>query len=225
MDQLSAFQQTSFYEYITFVASSMLFSVLFFLGIAQYNYVTGEFSFIIDISEISTGIVVLGFIIFYLISHIYGQTISAVSEKIIGKPLKWLNKKVLKHQDFKGSFKHITSKIDVINNLPENKKNNKWTIIYYILSKNQDVGTDLLRRYAREKVSRVNSMNFLILLLVSIFAKFHPLCQGEDCHSVFYYWITTIILFICFLISCYEYFQRKCWNSDLIIKTAPVFLT
>lgn len=224
MDQLSSYQQTSFYEYITFVASSMLFLVLFFLGITHYNYVTHRFIFPIDTSVMSTGVVVLGFIIFFLISHIYGQTISAISEKVIGKPLKWLNKKLFKHPDFKGSFKHITSKIDGIDNLPEKKKNNKWTIIYYILSKNNEVGTDLLRRYAREKVSRINSMNFLILLLISIYAKFNAFFHIEDCYSIFEYWQTTIVLFLFFIISCYEYFQRKCWNSDLLIKTAPIFL-
>ena len=225
MDQLSSFQQTSFYEYITFVASSMLFSVLFFIGITHYNHVTHEFIFPINLYSLSTGVVVFGFIIFFLISHIYGQTISAVSEKVIGKPLKWLNKKIFKHPDFKGSFSNITTIIDTTNCLPDNKKNNKWTIVYYILSKNKEVGTDLLRRYAREKVSRVNSMNFLILLLISIFAKFTTLIQIENCTSIFEYWTTTIVFFILFLTSCYEYFQRKCWNSDLLIKTAPIFLS
>ncbi|WP_420601503.1 hypothetical protein [Flagellimonas sp.] len=224
MDQLSTFQQTSFYEYITFVASSMLFSVLLMIGLSQYDSTDGELFFLMDKTKLTTGISVLVIFIFLMISHIYGQTVSALSEKVIGKPLKWINKKIIKHPDFKGKYDKIVAKIDTSSLVPNSKKNNKWTLLYFILSKNKDVGTDLMKRYAREKVSRINSMNFLILFLLSIWVKIFPVYGEKFYPSLFSLWSTSIILLIVFLIFCYEYFQRRCWNSDLLTKSIAVFL-
>jgi len=224
MDQFSSIQQTSFYEYIAFVASSMLFLVLILIGLSEYNSNTNKFEFFFDLSKLSTGITILIFIVFLMLSHIYGQFISALSEKMIGKPIKFLNKKIFKNKDFNGKFKNITSRIDTASILPDSKSNNKWTVIYFILSKNKDVGSDLLKRYAREKVARVNSLNFLILLIISIIFKVSHLIHSNEIKNIFEYWVTTLAIFILFILFCYEYFQRKSWNSDLVIKTASVFV-
>ena len=116
--------------------------------------------------------------------------------------------------------------MDLVSIYLKNKKNNKWTLIFHIINVAPAIGTDIVKRQARERLARINAFNMIAITIVctvgviirsldsEIFQQYNDILKVPSAYFI-------VICFLFSLIFSYEYYKRRCWNNDLLIKVLP----
>jgi len=211
-----------FYDLIVFVSPSILLILGILIGVQEWSieFIKNNFK---NISTIDF-IVVLSFM--FYVSYEYGRLAEALSSPFVSDIVRFLHKKkVLKDSDFYLDLSNEIEKIELPISLDNKRRNSKWTIYFYAILLAPHIGTDLLKRYAWEKLSRSSAFTFLLLFFISfvfvifnLFKDFGMLC-GKYGFSSFYFLIISFLLTIA---TFYEYYRRNSWNNDLLIKVLPI---
>jgi len=199
-----------FYDLIVYYGSS----IVFFIGLIFLSFDFGAIR-----SFLST-LDVLGKIILLLVAlsacYIYGQLSSMLSYYLIKKPvnriIKLLNPK--QRRDYFFEYSQLLDDFPVFSTLSSKKDKNYWSLIYYIKILRPDIGDDLLKRYARVKISRINALNtFMLLVYLGLMSLFRNL-QTHIQNPV----IIALILLFFVILFLLEFYQRQCWFGDITVK-------
>lgn len=219
----------SLYEIIAYFGSACVLTALIFLGFVQGEALEHLRDTLVEM-KVNGQIFLL--IIFATIGYAYGQLASALSAPFIAQPIskivKQFGKRWTRSRDFTIQFKDLLTSQGFSDLLPENKLNNKWTLLFYLLTVQPEIAKDLLKRHARERLARINAFNSFLMagygLLVTIYygAKKPMGGSREIFISPSYCYIAGII--ILGLIFSYEYYLRKGWNNDLMLKVFPAVI-
>lgn len=217
-----------FYDLIVFVSPSILLIVGLILGLSDLSFSVVK-SFSGNIGAIDVLIIVFAFL---FIAYEYGRLAEALSHTFVARLIKmftkfFLTKKLFKSTDYNLDFTKAVSTLELSTDLPHNKNNNKWTIYFYALLHSPHIGQDLLKRYAWEKLSRSSAFTFFLLFIISIIFYVTSICGAQHTfigHYGFGSYTFTIIVFILTISTFYEYYKRKCWNNDLLIKVLPILI-
>jgi hypothetical protein len=205
-----------FYDLIVYYASSVTFLVgvtLLFISPSDIHKILAS------VSLFETALLIILGISF---CYIWGQLSSAHSYYIIKTPIslivKWLNGSSCDDYFFNRS--RFLEDFPLLSSTEEKKERNYWTILYYIRVIKPHIADDLMKRYARCKLARVNAFNFLLLSVLHLILRWTNLYSaGSDTFSSFYQsiWMVLILLFLT-LIFIIEFYQRQCWFGDIVIK-------
>ena len=217
---------STLYEIIAYFCSGILFVALG--SVAMLDQVTLKkvttYLFTLDLHEQIGLTVLLG-----ILTYAYGQLSSTLSAPFIADPVSKFVKKLGRwtSSDFKTDFSNAVTSYGLADNLPSSKVNNKWTLMFYLQVKHPEIGKDIMKRYAREKLARINAFNMLLLTFLAIisiigkdFGMGQKLGLGNVLQATNIWWI--IIYIILVITYSYEYYKRKCWNNDLLLKVLPV---
>lgn len=216
-DKLSSIPNV-FYDLIVFASSTGLFLVGLLLGLGSF---TGDWY-----ESLGAANVLLIFVALLFLSYEYGRIAEAWSAVLVQSPLAFLSKYLpfLKSPDFLANLENVEESLK-LESLPASRKGGKWAVYFYAMLVCPKLGTDLLKRYAWEKLSRNSAFTFCILLISSIickiliWVKFKLPFTGSWTFGTWEYTVSALVL-TC--ITYYEYYRRNCWNNDLLRKVLSV---
>ncbi len=210
------------YEVIAYFGSGALVLVLFSIGYADRAALKTIAGFLESTKAPEK---ILLFIFLGVLTYGYGQLSSTFSGILVGAPVSRIVKRLgaRASADFRMDLTPIVEAYGLHRGLPPQKVNNKWTLLFYLQVVNPDIGRDLLKRYAREKLARINSLNMLVLTVIGIIGvlfrmigigSWIPLQDSLQWPSG---WFVVFCLILTVLFS-FEFYKRKCWNRDLLVK-------
>ncbi len=220
---------SSLYEIIAYFGSGCILIVFGLLGMVDQVAIkkAATYVFKLDLHE------QIGLTVFVgIIAYAYGQLSSTLSAPIVAVPVSKFVKILGKHSssDFKADLTDIVKTYGLAEELPPSKVNNKWTLMFYLQVKVPEIGKDIMKRYAREKLARINAFNMLLLTAIAILSNIGKkmgiaknLGFADVLKPANFWWLVFYIV-LTFIYS-YEYYKRKCWNNDLLIKVLPVTKT
>jgi len=205
-----------FYDAIVYYSS-------FFLLLSIYSYLFIDYNNLKNITNnlsIFEGVLICTSTL--ALGYVWGQLSSALSYHVVKRPVTLLVKKIKPRDmnDFLFSFDKITATLDEKKILNGKEHRNYWTIIYYLYILYPSIGSDVIKRYARCKLARVNAFNFIVLIIIGIifYVSNMPIYHIQ--------WPFLFIIFLIFTILFYfEFYQRQCWFGDLVIKILSAVLT
>jgi hypothetical protein len=205
----------AFYDLIVFSSSS----ILFLFGVAWgVDSINGS---LIDNLDAKYSIIIFVGIFFF--SYEYGRIVEAWSSTIVQTPISWIKKHTsfFPSNDYLHELNEVESCLD-IEIKDGTRKGGKWTVYFYAMALDPKLGSDLLKRYAWEKLARNSASTFLILFLISflsfIFSSYlgsKEYFYGDWKFGSYQY---TLALFTLTLLTYFDYYKRNCWNNDLILK-------
>lgn len=214
-----------FYDLIVFISPSVLLVVGLVVGLGGWPFVRMGGAQI-DLGATDIFIVLVALL---LLGYEYGRLAETLSSPFVAGLLRFLASKDLffRNPDFNAL---LTREVDALPHsdiLEQERKGSKWTIYFFAALIAPDIGRDLLKRYAWEKLSRSSAMTFCFLFLFS-FVFFVIRSLGWT-HEIFGNWgfgslSYTIVTALLTVATYYEYYQRNAWNNDLLSKTLPVLL-
>ena len=214
-----------FYDLIVFVSPSILIIIGFALGYFGWFYDKIK-ALLLNLGAIDILVVIL---VLLFIAYEYGRLAEALSHSFVAQSIKLLRKiNIFTSPDYSIDFTNSVELLDLPVEITESKKGNKWTIYFFALLHCPNIGQDLLKRYAWEKLSRSSAFTFLILFLFSLTYQVMFLFTSKyDIVGTigFGTWYYTLISFFLVLITYYEFYRRKCWNNDLLIKVLPILIS
>lgn len=216
---------SSLYEVIAYFGSACLALVMFLWGLLDSQLLQEQKKFV---GAHSTPEVMVLLIVVGTVTYVYGQLASALSATVIGVPISRLVKRFPKRisSDFEYNFSALVSSCSLDVDLPTRKRNNKWTLIYFIITKAPNVGRDIIKRQARERLARINATNMLFLAVPSMFvllAKWTGLSIHLSLQGVLRVpspWFVALCMLLAAAFA-FEYYKRRCWNNDLLVKILP----
>lgn len=218
-----------FYDLIVFVAPSVLIVLGLALGLPG---VMAKLLPTIELKDIGAidFIVVIFAVLF--VAYEYGRLVEAVSHTCVTQVIRALThyrcfRGFFQSPDFGLNLAEQVEKLGLSIDLPEGRKNNKWTIYFYALLYCPHIGMDLMKRYAWEKLARSSAFTFLVLflaslviLIVRLFGARSNMCGEYGFGSAVY----TLAALVFTLLTYQEFYLRKCWNNDLLVKVLPVLV-
>ncbi|MBU0678979.1 MAG: hypothetical protein KJ626_12785 [Verrucomicrobia bacterium] len=214
------------YEIIACFGSGCLVFMLGALAVLDPAFVkrAAKFVLALDFPE-QVGLMIVA----VTLAYVYGQLSSTLSAPFVadpvGKIVKCLGKRA--SPDFRTGFESAVNAYGLSEKLPQDKRNNKWTLMFYLQAKAPEIGADIMKRYAREKLARINAFNMMVLTLLTLASLLCGHLQiGQrfgvtEILKVANPWWLVLYLALCATYS-YEYYKRKCWNNDLLLKVLPV---
>lgn len=222
---LERFVPDIFYEIIAYFFSGGLFIALGSLAMVEPDVLKR-----IAIYVFSLGLPVqIGLVVFAgVLTYSYGQLASTLSAPFVADPVGKIVKKISRwtSPDFRIDFSDTVKAYGLSDKLPTSKINNKWTLMFYLNVKVPEIGKDIMKRYAREKLARINAFNMFLLIvlaILSLIGERFQLGQRLGLSAVLRaadpLWLVLYIVLIA--VYSYEYYKRKCWNNDLLIKVMP----
>jgi hypothetical protein len=207
----------AFYDLIVFSTSSVLLISSLIIG---FNI--SEEPWFVKFLDYNWIVII---IILFFFTYEYGRIAEAWSAIVVQKPLKFLNRKkiLLKSNDFLCEELQ-PEKFLKLNRYTENLNGGKWTIYFYAMLINPSIGSDLMKRYAWEKLSRNSAFTFAVLFIISITCSILSFSGLYVIQTKLSFGCTNIniSLFLMVLLTYFEYYQRNCWNNDLIKKVLPI---
>jgi predicted permease len=225
-----------FYDLIVFMTPSLTLTIGIISGFGNngFNFISKNLQLLNVKGFDFLMMFIFIFIIFLFIAYEYGRLAEAHSNSV-SNMVRFLRKKNIlftKQKDYSINFKNEISKLNLHEMLDDDRMD-KWTIYFYIMRFQPSIGSDILKRYAWEKLSRSSAFTFGILLfisfLLSIIRIFNIKCLFDYCFidtgiygfgSLAY----TLGALLMFILTCYEYYRRRSWNNDLLIKILPVII-
>ncbi len=210
----------AFYDMMVFIVPTTQLSVLCYIGL--YGF---DISWIKDVSGTILIIVVLSVV---LLSYEYGRMAEALSAYLVQKPLQFLGKHTIffAHPDF---LKERDNIYTILGLTPcyDGRKGDKWAIYLYAFHQQPIIGSDLLKRYAWEKLSRNSAFTYAVLLIISLLYTIYTIANGNNIvwlpfriGSISFTMACTILTFLTYV----EYYRRNIWNYDLLTKAIPILL-
>lgn len=220
--RLSGFPNV-FYDLIVFVTPSLTAA----LGVAFGATGTGwlHHLHLADVAVLNA----IGFAVVALfLSYEYGRVAEAWSALLVQRPLKYLNRHVrwLRNEDF------CCDHVDLYDYLSlrkpaDGRSGDKWVLYIFDALVSPAIGSDLLKRYAWEKLARSSAFTYVVLLLTSLlFAVLASISLvGLPAGSIGFggVWYTLAVAALA-LVATVDYFKRNAWNHDLLTRTAPVLI-
>lgn len=223
-----------FYDLIVFLTPSLTFTLCLIIGLGDFAIEPIE----VLADKINSGgvdfiaMALIGLVTFIFLAYEYGRLTEALSSWInaLIKALRTKGIFFRKNSDFSIDFENEIRKLNLHNMLDPNRMD-KWTIFFYAMRFQPRIGADILKRYAWEKLSRSSCFTFLVLLTISLVFKiefefrllrFIGLELLDTGNYGFGSLTFTFNSFILFLLTLYEFYRRKSWNNDLLIKVLPV---
>lgn len=223
-----------FYDLIVFMTPSLTLTIAILTGLGNYGfaYIAGTLGKIKIEGIDSFVLFIFFFFIFLFVAYEYGRLAEALSIWV-GDLIRLFRKKgimFLKEKDYNINFKPEIEKLNLHLSLKDDKMG-KWTIYFYAMRFTPGIGNDILKRYAWEKLSRSSAFTYGIVFLASIFMVF---IRALEIKSLFGYvflntgpfgfgsLVYTLSSFGLMVFTTYEYYRRKSWNNDLLVKVLPV---
>jgi hypothetical protein len=224
-ERLEAAFPNVFYDLIVFVAPSVLLTTGVVAGLGGWPFVErGGIK-----GDIGATDVLIILLIFVFLGYEYGRLAEALSETVVGRPLRFLSARhwAFRNCDFNAILTEEVGKLPV--DAPaENRKGSKWTIYFFATLVAPEIGRDLLKRYAWEKLSRSSAMTLALLLTCSVIVLALRFTNVANVHALGTWGFGSIryttALTVLTMATYYEYYKRNCWNNDLLCKTLPVLL-
>lgn len=212
----------AFYDFIVFITPSIQFAVgmLFGLGLVR-PFIDFAINFNWGLINI---IIVAGVVIVF--GYEYGRIAETWSSFIVQRPLLFLAEKttLLPNPDFNVNLDNEVAFLE-LGSFQRFRGGSKWTLYFYALLVAPRLGTDLLKRYAWEKLARSSAFTYAVLLLISLGWGLLYLLFGVPKPAASWSFGSvefTLVVAILVFITYREYYQRNCWNNDLLTKTTPV---
>ena len=178
------------------------------------------------ITELLSKLTVSGFSLLFLFlicfSYLYGQLASTLSALFIKKPVNSIVSRFHPKQmrDYFFDYPEACRDFPVLALVGKGQSKNYWTILYFIKISYPDIADDLLKRYARCKLARVNAFNFLVLcsftLSLCILRKLGVTGIPEVANLRPTVWVVSFALV--FGAYTLDFYQRQCWFGDILIK-------
>ncbi|MFH1865094.1 MAG: hypothetical protein ABIK85_04360, partial [Candidatus Eisenbacteria bacterium] len=170
-DSIERFIPSTVYETVAYFGSGSLFVLLGSMALLERSLISSSVSFLfgLDLPE------QLGLLAFAsMITYAYGQLSSTLSAPFVAKPVGRFVRTFggRGSDDFRISFADAVRGYGLAEHLPEGKVNNKWTLMFYLQTSVPDIGKDIMKRYAREKMARINAFNMLALIVLSLLSYF-----------------------------------------------------
>jgi hypothetical protein len=212
-----------FYDIIVFLTPTITF--LFALSIGLHDRITvlaRDPAFSIDIATM----ILVGLALFFA-SYEFGRVAETYSDVFVARPIRWLHKRgwLFKNPDYNVDLSEQVRMTGVDGDLFFGRAKSKWTIFFFALEYIPHVGSDLLKRYAWEKLARSSAFAIFLIFMVSVLMYGYHLITGYEASP----WafgsieLTLVSLFL-YLVWTFDYYQRNCWNCDLLITTMPVIV-
>lgn len=207
-----------FYDLIVFVSSTVTFGAGWAIGLGWLNTHRLSEAKAFDVILIIGAVLILG--------YEYGRVAETWSAVLVQSPLRFIGKHspFLKSKDF--CVEHPSVEHDLkLECLPGARPGGKWAVYFYAQLVDSRLGSDLLKRYAWEKLSRNSGFTFCCLFLMSTaclglrFAGMSLPFQGSWRFGSVRF---TVISAVMMVLTYYEYYKRNCWNCDLIKRVLPV---
>lgn len=218
MDDKFEFVPNAFYDLIVFTSSTVTFGVGWGVGL---GVLTGDR--ISEARAFDVVLIIAGVLIF---GYEYGRIAEAWSSVFVQSPLRFLGKhtRFFRSADF--CSEHPSLEADLkLSALSAARPGGKWAAYFYAMVVDPRLGTDLLKRYAWEKLSRNSGFTFCTLFLTSLTCAVLRVTginlpfQG---HWTFGTARFTAVSAALVILTYYEYYRRNCWNYDLIRRVLPV---
>lgn len=198
----------AFYDVIAYFFSGIIFATIFFYTRYPFDEIIKFF----EKKSIAENVLIVLIAITFM--YIWGQISSTLSSYMVKKPIVFILKKILKSEEDEFFFKYdnVLEKFPILNDYPKKYRGNYWTLIYYIFLISPAIGSDVMKRYARCKLSRINSFNFFLLTIYLIYMNVFddPSNRINLVHNIGLLLIT-IVMYI-------DFYQRQKWFNDIIIK-------
>lgn len=217
-NERSEFLPNAFYDLIVFASSTVTAGATFAIGMGWLNWQSVSDASTFDVVLLGIGIAIVG--------YEYGRIAETWSSVIVQAPLRFLNRRGIGFTS--ADFLYEDPNVDEMLGLPRNssgKSGGKWAIYYYATVVDARLGTDLLKRYAWEKLARNSGFNFAILALISItIGCLRMIGIDMPFEGIWAFGGVAYSSVLCLMvvITYYEYYKRNCWNADLIRRVLPV---
>lgn len=210
-----------FYDAIVFFTPSVLLTLGIVFGLRNYI----DWHVLLEFNWGILNTVLIGVILWFL-GYEYGSLASAWSSVIVQSPLKFIahRTRFLNNPNFNArlvwqvkSLKLGIPKVDELGS--------KWTLYYFAMHVSPQLGADLLKRYAWEKLARSSAFTFFVLFIISIGVR---ILHWLNMWRYDFYtcgigsWSYTFLMLFFVVLTYYEYYLRNCWNHDLLTKVLPV---
>jgi hypothetical protein len=167
-------------------------------------------------------------LLLFFASYEYGRLAETYSHFFVGSVISHLSHLgVFKNSDFRRAMTFQVSQLPIKIEQLEGRTADKWSIYFFSYVVNPDIGNDLMKRYAWEKLARSSGFTVLLLFTISVALYVrHNLENSVSLHDDLSfggirYPIVMGCLYVALLI---DYYKRNCWNNDLIIKTLPILI-
>ncbi|HEX4433613.1 MAG TPA: hypothetical protein VH012_02210 [Acidimicrobiales bacterium] len=214
----------AFYDLIVFVTPTLVLGAGIAIGVNGTAWV-GE----IDLGELKAIEAIATAFIVVLLSYEYGRIAEAWSAVLVQRPLIWLNGKIpfMRSADFCRLHEDAYSYFG-LSGAPQDRKGDKWVIYFYAFCASPALGSDLLKRYAWEKLARNSAFTYAILLtgsLVVALLDLAGLAQGPVGSDGFGSPAYSLAAAALTVVAYGEYYKRNVWNYDLLTRTSPVLLS
>lgn len=205
-----------FYDLIVYYGSSFIFISCLWVVFFDLHAIAGFLS-----SLKASG---LSFLLILILSfcYVYGQLASTLSAIFVKRPISFLVTKC-KPKSIKDYFFDYFADCEDFSVLEQTEKRlrkNYWTVLYFIKLTFPSIADDLLKRYARCKLARVNSFNFLFLAVITLAVHVSKKWGWFSSVSTSYFsglvW-STFFLFAS-IVFAFEFYQRQCWFGDIVVK-------
>lgn len=210
-----------FYDLIVYYGGSLLFFTAIVFASYDLPQIKDFFSQLTTSEKIFLSVVI------FSASYIFGQFSSTFSAHFVKKPISKLCSKfdLKDKQDYSFNYFENNEDFTILNETSKKVKGNYWTIIYFIKMYKPDIADDLIKRYARCKLARSNSFNFLILSLLSLSCYllniFNVSLKYFDTYIGPLSWALVFGSFS--IIFAAEFYQRQAWFGDILIKIYAAF--
>lgn len=208
-----------FYDAIVFITPVVVLSFGVLIGVSGLHSLSGPV--IKDIGAFSFVLILVAIII---LGYEIGRLFEAISAPLVQVPLKFLNTKrwLLTSEDF-AEYPIDVYKTLGLKETVDGRKGDKWVIYIFAYVVNPGIGSDLLKRYAWEKLSRSAACCYLLLTVTSLITHVVNIFVAEASRlkGFGHLWFTATAATL--MIACsYEYYRRNAWNYDLLTKVTPV---
>jgi hypothetical protein len=218
MESKLDFLPNAFYDLIVFTSSTVTFGVVIAIGVGWTNLAQIQHVGIVDATLL--GIIIL------IVGYEYGRIAEAWSALVVQSPLRFLSKHKIGFGD--PMFLAEPTGVDAAFDLPtfaESRNGGKWAVYYYATVVNPRLGSDLLKRYAWEKLARNSAFNNALILVASFVAaglRFAHVALPFGGAWTFGGLGFTCAVAVAVGVTYFEYYQRNCWNMDLLRRVMPV---
>lgn len=212
---------------IVFVSPSVLLIIGVLTGLSYFSSL-----YILPNVKSLSAIGILGMALALLFAaYEYGRMAEALSATAVSHLLSIIVRVTRKKQNVESdAFRNMTDQVDLLPlpvELAKKRKGTRWPIYFFALLYSPTIGSDLLKRYAWEKLARSSAFTFLLLFLTSLAFEILGLFGIKTSYAGDYGFGTigyTLFSLLLAVLTYYEFYQRNSWNNDLLIKILPIVL-
>jgi hypothetical protein len=212
----------AFYDIIVYMGSSIVF-FFFLITIAPIEELLEDIVYrwgLLDKIILVVAAVAFG--------YIYGQLASTLSYHFVKRPMNRIVRRfrLKSSSDYFFDYPSLLEDFEMFDRIDVKKKDrNYWTLIYYIKMIHPDVGSDMVKRYARCKLARIGAFNFLVLIVLAISLFASGIATSENAFLPGYLDPIAIVgvLLLLLVASWFEFYQRQSWFGDFLVKVYIAF--